>query len=179
MARYRPVYVQIWDDPIFRSYSADGKVLFFYMITNERCSESGIYKLPIHRAAYDTGIPEQEVSSIITDELQGNLETLDGNVFYDWDTDIVFVKNFYKYNGRGSPIKLQKSLQSDYNVFDTILWDAFSRVYQSLSKDIIRNRDSLRDRDSNRNVDESEYCLVCGEKRDDTGLCPKCDPVPF
>lgn len=124
MARYRPVFIQIWDDEdVFLTWNRDQKLLFFYLITNRRCSESGIYKLMLSEVENATGITTAELDQI--------LPTLEPNVYYDAPGHIVFVKNFYKYNGAkyGNPALIVKSIQNDNEACPTALWHSFIRTY--------------------------------------------------
>ena len=149
MAIYRPIAVAIWDDPVFRKYSNNGKLLFLYLITNRSCSESGIYRLPIDKAAFECKMSEEAVSNLLQGELSGNPDTMKGNIWYDAEEEVVFVKNFLKYNGRGNRDRLMISISNDYTTTSSSLWELFAKQYPYVYKHICRNRNSIRNRNSN------------------------------
>ena len=153
MARYRPVYVQIWeDDEQFLDYSDTQKVLFFYLITNKNCSESGIYKMSIKNVSHTLNwLPELLLNTVAK---------LEPNVYYDPDTHIVFVKNFLQYNGlkHGNPEKIAKSIAKDCQEFHTKLWRLFKRTYPNFMKTLQKFGETIYDYDSNNNFkNEDSY----------------------
>jgi hypothetical protein len=142
MARYRPVYIEIWnDEDEFLNYSDKEKVLFMYLITNNNCTESGVYKISPKNICF--------VLNWQIEDFDPAIEKLKPNVFYDKEKKIVFVKNFYKYNGRvkGNPALILKSIQKDRQNFDTFLWHSFIETYpkfaQSLDKVSYDNNNNL------------------------------------
>ena len=124
MARYRPIDITIWEDEDeFLKYSDAQKILFFYLITNSKCTESGIYKLAPGIVAFTLKWKEEKFIKTIV--------TLKPNVFWDNVAKIVFVKNFYKYNGKkhGNPKYIKQSIAKDYENFATPLWHCFLEAY--------------------------------------------------
>ena len=50
-------------------------------------------------------------------------------VAYDSENQVVFVKNFLRYNGRGRPDLLRKSIKEDMTTINTHLWQDFLQKY--------------------------------------------------
>lgn len=92
---YRTIESSIYDDPKVMSMPSLGKFLFVYLITNRHSHVSGIYYLPIPLVSIETGI-----KNTLLDTLLDTLSKL-GFGSYDRKTQVVFVKNMFRYQGRG------------------------------------------------------------------------------
>jgi hypothetical protein len=119
MAKFRPIYTKIWDDPDFIDYPPEDKLLFIYLCTNHKTNESGIYNISIKTIATDTGIIYESVmqrfnNCLITDGNQIINSSLK-NVYYDIENKLIFIRKFLKYNGGGNPQKVRISILSDLN----------------------------------------------------------------
>jgi len=138
MAKYRPVYTQIWEDEDeFLNYSDFEKVLFFYLITNPSCTESGIYKISPRIISFILRCDQEKFVK--------SLSKLSPNIMYDSDNKIVFVKNFFKYNGarHGRPDLILKSLMRDVTNFTTPLWHCFIKTYPKFEESFIKVLENL------------------------------------
>ena len=123
MARYRPVFVDLWScDDKFQDYSAYGKLLYIYLITNTHVNECGLYRITYKTISNETEIPRAEVSRLIKEELSNN-------VSYDDEKNVIFVHKFLKYNGSGNPNLIQKSIDRDRRLIKTTLWKGFDKYY--------------------------------------------------
>ena len=123
MARYRPVFVDLWScDDKFQDYSAYGKLLYIYLITNTHVNECGLYRITYKTISNETEIPRAEVSRLIKEELLNN-------VSYDDENNVIFVHKFLKYNGSGNPNLIQKSIDRDRRLIKTTLWKGFDKYY--------------------------------------------------
>lgn len=143
MARYRPIYTAIWEDEEqFLNYSDEQKVLFFYLITNDKCTESGIYKVSIRNVSAILTWPQEKTMKI--------LNSLKPNAYYDEKTQCVFVKNFLKYNGfrHGRPDLIVKSVVKDRINFETPLWSWFLTTYPKFTKSITKGLEPFHDNDN-------------------------------
>jgi len=116
------------------NYSDRQKILFIYLITNGKCTESGIYKVSTRTISAILGWDGDETKKI--------LSTLTPNAHYDQDSQCVFVKNFLKYNGmrHGRPDLIAKSIIKDRQNFETPLWDCFLRTYPKFAKSIVKGQ---------------------------------------
>lgn len=84
----RMVNTKFWSDGYVSELEPTEKLLFLYLITNERVDISGIYELPLKFMSFETGIKKEELIRIL-DRFER-----DEKVFYA--DGFVFVKNFIK-----------------------------------------------------------------------------------
>lgn len=126
MAKYRPVYVKIWNDPNFQDYSPIKKLLFVYLCTNASTTESGIYPLTFKTISRETGIPGKTISKLLNGK---DLK----NVSYDRKNNVVFVHNFLEYGGGGNPELLRISILNDFETTEESkkLWKKFVMLYHT------------------------------------------------
>ena len=133
MAKYRPIFINIWVcDEKFQDYSIEGKLLFLYLITNSHLNESGIYRITYKTISNETDIPKDKIIKLIK-------ESLKNNVSYDEKKNVIFVHKFLKYNGSGNPGLIKKSITRDRGLIKTTLWKAFDKYYTSDLKYIENN----------------------------------------
>lgn len=121
MAKYRPVLSAIWSDPDFEEYSKDQKLIFLYLITTEKTTESGVYAVTPKAISSETGIPVSTVKEVLGNGFK--------NISYDFENSCVFVHSFLRYNGRGRKDLLAKSIQADARRVRTPLWRIFEETY--------------------------------------------------
>ncbi|MDD5013821.1 MAG: conserved phage C-terminal domain-containing protein [Atribacterota bacterium] len=151
MAKYRPIQIRIWKDPDFEKYNANMKLIFLYLCTNELTTESGIYAISTRTISQETNIPVSSVNKLLANGLK--------NIAYDFTNSCVFIKNFLKYSVGGSPDLIQKSINNNYEEFNTPLWNEFIEKYPEKSKGFKRVdkpfvKDSIEIDNSNRNIIE-------------------------
>jgi len=75
----------LWMDPWFRSLSLTEKLLFIYLQTNSHKNVVALYPIPIKSISTEIEIPLNKV--------EGLLRSLDPKVLYDFDKNIVWVKD--------------------------------------------------------------------------------------
>lgn len=99
MAKNRMINTRFWADSWIVSLDPTEKLLFLYLLTNERTNLSGIYELPLRYIAVETGIDREMIERILTRfENDGKVQYIDG-----W----IYLKNFQKYQNKKNPsIKL-------------------------------------------------------------------------
>jgi hypothetical protein len=122
VAKYRPIFTKIWDDPDFQDYRPSEKLVFLYLCTNPSTTESGIYPISPRSIAQGTGIGMVVVKKMLDEQRIKN-------VLYDSQHKIVFLRNFLEYNGKGRPDLVLKSIYNDFKYIRTPLWDAFKKRY--------------------------------------------------
>jgi len=160
MARFRPIFTAIWDDDDeFLRYSDSGKTLFLYLVTNSNCTESGVYKISLRNISNTLGWKSEKFANVLK-ELKGNPTTLQGNVFYDDSSKIVFIKNFYKYNGMkiGRPDLVEKSIVKDATNFPSPLWHLFIRTYPKFGQSLAKVLEYFGQSISESNSDSDSDC---------------------
>ena len=124
MAKYRPVLCTMWDDPDFENYPPEGKLLFLYLCTNRRTTESGIYPITIKSIKNETCIKEETIKKLLGNSLK--------NVTYDFENSFVFVHRFLNYNSGGRPERIESGIVSDNLNYQTPLWNSFKDKYPHL-----------------------------------------------
>lgn len=62
MSKLRSLNTGIWNDTWFEELSVDRKLLFIYLITNERTNMLGIYEISIRKISFETGIPADKIT---------------------------------------------------------------------------------------------------------------------
>jgi len=142
MARYRPVFTGLWVcDDKFQDYSAPGKLLFLFLVTNDHVGEAGIYKITYKTMSNETALTLDRIKKLIHGELKNN-------VSYDEKRSVVFVHKFLKFNGAGNPELIKKSINKDKGLIKTTLWKEFDNLY---TKDFKYINNHLKTLSSNSN----------------------------
>ena len=130
MSNYRTVLTKLWNDKDVLATPKDGKLLFLYLITNKLINNSGVYEIPIATIGHETKIPAETVRKLFSN---GSLK----NIFYDFENEMVFVKNARRYHPGGNPAKVEKGILNEYRqTTKTPLWNLFLEVNPCF-KDII------------------------------------------
>lgn len=62
MSKLRSLNTGIWNDTWFEELSVDRKLLFIYLITNEKTNMLGIYEISIKKISFETGIPADKIT---------------------------------------------------------------------------------------------------------------------
>ncbi len=92
---YRTIESSFWSDPKVRALDPDGKLTFLYLITNDRAHVSGIFYLPMAVLAHETGLTPDRVSSVVQSLIELEIIAVDS------ERSILWVKNLFRYQGRG------------------------------------------------------------------------------
>ena len=123
VAKQRIVNTKFWDDSYIAGLSPIEKLLFLYLITNPLTNISGVYELPIKRAAFDVGLSIDEVEMIFRKlEADGKIARLNG-----W----IGIKNFVKHQTLNPKIKA--GIAGELKRAPKELVDRLCIDYQSLS----------------------------------------------
>ncbi len=95
MAKNRMVSTSFWSDNYSSNLDPIEKLLFLYLMTNERSTLAGVYELPLKIMAVETGIEIEMLKKIMQRfEAENKIRFQDG-----W----VAIKNYLKYHEHGSP----------------------------------------------------------------------------
>lgn len=65
MAKLRSVSVNFWDDPFIEELSTSEKLLFLYLITNDKTNMIGVYESSSKKMSFETGIPQSNIETIL------------------------------------------------------------------------------------------------------------------
>lgn len=94
MAKQRYINTKFWSDDWIANLDPIEKLLFLYLLSNERTNICGIYELPIKYMSVETGIEKEMVEKILKRfEKNGKVYFKDG-----W----VVIRNFQKHQDSGN-----------------------------------------------------------------------------
>lgn len=102
MSKHRMIDTKFWSDSYVNKLDPTEKLLFLYLLTNERTNVAGIYELPIKFMAVETGIEASMIEKVLTRFVKD--EKL--NMVEDW----VCLRNFAKHQNILSP-KIKKGIE--------------------------------------------------------------------
>ena len=79
----------LWSEPWFRKLTANSKLLFIYLCTNDHRLHTGLYPIDIETINFETKIPQEQI--------QGGLSELNPEVEYDNKEEVIWIRNHVKY----------------------------------------------------------------------------------
>ena len=97
MAIYRQVHTTIWKDDWIGELSLTEKALWFYLLTNDRTTQCGIYDFSWRYATFEMGISQSDIQTTI-EKFQS-----DGKVAFNPKNNEIMIVNWLKYNSARSP----------------------------------------------------------------------------
>lgn len=65
MSKLRSVSTAFWSDPLIEELKPNEKLLFLYLITNEKTNMLGIYESSSKKMSFETGIPIKDIETIL------------------------------------------------------------------------------------------------------------------
>lgn len=65
MSKLRSISTSIWSDPFFEELTPSEKLLFIYLITNEKTNMLGIYELSIRKISFETGLKKDVINEAL------------------------------------------------------------------------------------------------------------------
>ena len=103
---YTKIDSRLWSDEEFTELSVNGKLLFIYVLTCNHRNMIGLYSIPVLYAQADLGWTNEQVC-------KGFNELLDkGFIKYNFKTNIIFIKNFLKYNPLENPNQVKGAMKA-------------------------------------------------------------------
>lgn len=130
---YSKIDSLFWRDQKNRKLSDDGKLLFLYLLTCPHRSSIGLYYLPEQYVASDIKWTLEMVRKGFKELLQN------GCVKYDRDNEIVFIKNFLRYNSFENSNQIRGAIKFLGTLPDTVflsdLIEVIKTGYEDCSKD--------------------------------------------
>ena len=103
---YTKIDQMIWIDEKYKKLSDDGKFLFLYLLSCPHRNILGFYFLPIAYGSFDLNWENERFS-------KGLQELLDkGFVKYSTSTNIIFIKNYLKYNPLENPNQAKGAIKA-------------------------------------------------------------------
>lgn len=110
MAKLRSISTSIWSDPFIEDLSPTEKLLFIYLITNEKTNMLGIYESSIKKISFETGIDKPTIEKALKGfETLGKVKRI-GN----WIVLVNYMKHQnYNLNMKKSAIDAYNSLPKE------------------------------------------------------------------
>ena len=65
MSKLRSINTAIWSDTWFEDLTPNEKLLFIYLITNEKTNMLGVYEASVKKISFETGINKETVSKAL------------------------------------------------------------------------------------------------------------------
>lgn len=130
MAKLRSINTIIWSDPWFEDLTSQEKLLFIYLITNEKTNMIGVYETSIKKMSFETGIDKNEIETILLNfEQKQKIKYINNRVVLlnflkhqHYNTNML--KNAIDcYNALPEELKLHnfRTLSKDSEGFETLL----------------------------------------------------------
>lgn len=102
----RVIHTKVWKDEYFAGLTVFEKLLFVYLLTNDRVNISGIYELTNREIMFDLAVPED-----VLNEAKSKLENDSKFCFYQGWVAIVNCYKYQTYKGNKNEVCRQKELQ--------------------------------------------------------------------
>lgn len=107
MSKLRSINTIIWSDPWFELLEPSAKLLFIYLVTNEKTNMLGVYEISIRKVSFETGIKQSEIERYLKEfELSKKIKYAENRVLL-----LNFLKHQnYNFNMMKSAIRTYKNL---------------------------------------------------------------------
>jgi uncharacterized phage protein (TIGR02220 family) len=105
MSKSRTIHTKVWTDTWFENLDVKQKLLFIYLLTNDKTNMLGIYEISLRKISFDTGLSNDEISKIL-DQF-----SKDNKIFYK--ENHIILSNFLKHQSYNPNMK--KSALMVYN----------------------------------------------------------------
>ncbi|WP_051910501.1 DnaD domain-containing protein [Carnobacterium pleistocenium] len=97
MAIYRQIQISFWQDELIIELDPEEKYFYLYLMTNDKTTQCGIYRINKKIVAFDTGWSIEKV------DLMLNKFINHGRIEYNDKNKEIFLKNWLKFNKGTSP----------------------------------------------------------------------------
>lgn len=150
MGNYNPVYKNIWSDPKFEKLNVPEKLVYLYLITNEKTQQTGFYQIRTNQISCDCGPTIEEVKNALA-----HLEKI-GLIKYWPEQNQIFIYNHFKI-AKGmikNPMTLTNCIKRQRELINNPeAWDLFDKSYKTeldaINEALIKNQTN---KNSNQNV---------------------------
>jgi len=129
---YTKIDELIWTDDKFNELSDDGKILFFYTLTNSHRNILGFYFLPVPYASFDLKWTPQRLDKGLRELLGKRL------ISYNFDTSIMFIKNYLKYNPLDNPNQVKGAVNALKKIPTNGIDQALKDIIETLDKPLYK-----------------------------------------
>jgi len=132
MSKLRSISTALWSDPFIEECSPSEKLLFIYLITNEKTNMLGVYEASVKKIAFETGIDKGTVEKALKSfERLGKVKYID---------NYVVLVNFLKHQRFNTNMK-KSALEVYINLPEVLKIEGFTpnlnkplESFESLSK---------------------------------------------
>lgn len=114
MSKLRSVSTAFWSDPFIEDLNPSEKLLFLYLITNDKTNMLGIYEVSIKKISFDTGLSK--------DIIEKSLKEFERHLKVKYIKNHVILVNFMKHQNYNTNMK--KSAIDIYNELPNELKDS-------------------------------------------------------
>lgn len=121
---YRTVDSNIWDDTWFTDLTPDAKLLFLYLFTNRRTTPCGVFEITIRAMSFETGLS--------TEQIQTALNLLAPKVIWYAETQVIWVRNFYKRQRANSNERFASAARKALDAFPMAIQSDVVAYYPEL-----------------------------------------------
>ena len=97
MAIYRQIHIDFWQDELVADFTPEDKYFFLYLMTNNKTTQCGVYRINIRIMAFDLGWDQSTVEKMLERFVKY------GRIKYNRDESEIFIVNWLKYNSARSP----------------------------------------------------------------------------
>lgn len=97
MAIYRQIQISFWQDELIIELDPEEKYFYLYLMTNDKTTQCGIYRINKKIVAFDTGWSIEKVE-LMLDKFINH-----GRIEYNDKNKEIFLKNWLKFNKGTSP----------------------------------------------------------------------------
>lgn len=147
MGNYNPIYKALWTSQKFNQLNTTEKLVYLYLLTNEKTQQSGIYSILIKQIACDCELELTEVEQALD-----KMSEL-GMIKYWKDTGLLFIHKFFKYS-KGmikSPKNLDGTLKRQRELLKNVeVWELFDTEFEN---ELSLINEALMKHQSNKNGD--------------------------
>ena len=114
MSKLRSISTAFWSDPFIEDLTPSQKLLFVYLITNEKTNMLGIYESSIRKMSFETGIKK--------DDIEKALKEFEDKNKVKYSNNYVVLINYMKHQNYNTNMK--KSAIDTYNNLPKSLADS-------------------------------------------------------
>ena len=138
---YTKIESKFWRDEKIRNISEDARFLMFYVLTSPHRNILGFYFLPILYACFDLEWDEKRFKKALDELLK------EGLVKYDFETSIMFICNYLKYNPLENSNQVKSAISKLSEIPTTPLFQDLLTVLKQSDKPFMEPlREQLRER---------------------------------
>jgi len=133
MASFRTLSPSLWSDPFIEGLSAQEKLLYIYLFSNEHVNNVGYMQATLRKISFETAVPQDDVAAFLekTDRLGKTAR----------DGDSILCLNFVRHQTTKSP----KVTQNLCKVFNLVGSAKLRRALLGRYPDIFKSADTIPD----------------------------------